>query len=334
MPRKDYDEIKRRFETYIATWKSKKEDTLTILIIPEVKIRFSISHNKDGRMEGLDSIQQFVSDFPATDYLQLAIYNFACRIRGAEAQQYAHVVCTALNEVEGQEELDVFYFVAMSCNHWIKTATGWKMDEMKMDVLPLFGNLQPLFEEKWYLGSFLIRDAQPEHLPCIIGELDSPWERVKEAEDVLTDEEKVKECVIQRFFGGDHLMWNYVLERQTQTVGANTCFFRDNDGLRAGTQALKYKRQKDRYWAHTYRFEKIEIQGDRAFYKGNRVCGYAQRNHEYIWTRQNADIEHACSQCRMELIREKGVWKIASSDVKYGLFEVGRYDDGLYRDKV
>lgn len=334
MPRADYEEIKNKFGEYIRTWMDRRKERLDELITEAVKVSFSIAQTEDSEeYKGLAGIRKFIETFPKTDVFHPAIYNFVCRIHEGEAQQYAQIPCVALNYVDGQEKMDSFYFTVMSCNHWHKEEDGWKMDSMKMDLEVHYGNLKDYFAETWYFGDPVAHDTENTRVPCIQGEVDSPWLVIPEAEDVLTEAEKVMENGAFYSFGVDHIYFQHSIDSFADQFGVYARY-----GEREGIQDLmserKYKRQKDRYWVHPVRYRQIRIDGDWCCTTFYRVTGYKQRNKEYVFTRENADTEHMCQLCYKELVKEDGRWKTAYERFDLGLYEVGNYTEQLYGDSL
>jgi hypothetical protein len=334
MPRIDYDEIKAKYEALVKTFKSGEVSLVDDLCAEDVKSWFSV---RPSHFMPLDksAIKDFISNFPRTDELHLPIYNYACRLNLVEAQNYGQVVAIATNEKGGSEELDYFHFVIMLCCHWAKIDGSWKIDELKLDVHPMTGNLQDYFAQTWHISYPLADLEQDDNIPCIQGEFDSPWIRIPDAEDVLSEAEKIKECVAKRFFGMDHFVVDHTVDAYSKSLNVNSKRYAKGQGVRALIGGLRFKRQKDRYWCHPWRFETLEIDGDHAYALTYRVAGYIQRNHEYVWTKANQNVEHMCQICWMDFIKENGVWRIVYNDITLGLYEIDEYDDEhLYRDRV
>jgi len=336
MPRIDYDEIKGKFAEFVETWKTKDSAKLDGLVVPQVSCLISAAPNANDEWDKLIGIRHFVETYPKTDVLQLAIYCYACRLNGNEAQMAAHVICESLNYVDGQEEMDAFYYAIIAAAHWVKSDEGWKMDEIRLDVYPFIGNLREYFEQTWYFGSKLAEAVDGVRLPAIVGEYDLPWVRLPEAEDVLTEIEQIKEACAKKFLGADYLVNDLRITARSKHITTNAVRFGVDQGRRELVSALRYKRQRDRYWAHPYRFEDIEMNEDmtRAICRIYRVFGWKQRNHEYVWTRSNVNIEHTCNCGYQEFVKEDGEWRVADGYLKLGIYEVGPYSETYYGDKI
>ena len=190
------------------------------------------------------------------------------------------------------------------------------------------------FKQTWYLGSKLAIPQEDGRLPAIEGEFDLPWDRIGHPEDILTEEEKIKECSAKLYFSADYLINENRITTRSHHLGANTKRYCIDDGVRSIVGSLRYKRQKDRYWCHPIYLADIEINETKnhAIAKSIRIFGWKQRNHEYNWTKDNVNIEHACTWGYVEFVKEEGIWKIADSIGKLGIYELGPYSKGLYRE--
>jgi hypothetical protein len=336
MPRADYDTIKEKFAAFVSTFRTGETARLEEYLIPDISCRISTSRNHDNDQSKISGVREFIETYPKTDVLQLAIYNYACRLSGSEAQQIGYVICESLNYVEGQEEMDVFYYAIMCAGHWIRVQGDWKMDELHMDVYPFYGNLKEYFAKTWYFGPKLVEDSKNVRLPAIEGEYDSPWVRIPDAEDVLTETEKVKDCIAMCFFGMDYWLVDHRLASYSRHMMTHSEKFGILEGARGGIASLRYKRQKDRYWCHPFRFENIVFNEDQTWCRCDmyRVFGWAQRNHEYVWTRSNVGIEHMCSDGYFEFVKEDGMWRMAYGPSVLGLYETGPYCETLYGDRI
>lgn len=334
MSRKDYDEIKTTFGRYISTWTTRGLAELDSIFDSDVRAYISTAKKMiDGSQDSIFGMRDFVRDFPRTDVFHAKIYNYVCRFNQTEAQQYAEVSCAALNYVDGREELDSFEFTCAIVNHWRKTPKGWRIDKMKMDVVPHHGVLRRYFEETWFLQD-ATDGARSVRNNCIIGELDSPWFAIPDSEDVLTEEEKIKEVLSKYAYGEDNAVFQYCYDAYSDDYGIVSP--RGNrEGKIAWITSIKNKRMKDRYWVHPFKYTGIEIDGDRAYVTAERASGHRQRYREYTWTRNNCSTEHCCGKLVLEYAKEKdGAWRLVYSDYCLGLYETGVYTEAVYGDLV
>ena len=323
MPRKDYEEIKNDFSRFVTVFRNKEVSILKEFIDPEAKVYLSTAKDyADGSQHTLFGVENFFKDMVKTDFFHTRICNFVCRIHENEAQQAAHVVCQAGRYAE---EVKYFCFDAMFSNHWTKKDDVWKMDEIRMDLLKEEGNFQE-FEDQWHFEDKKAVWYEGVHFPCISGELDSPWFRIKDAEDVLTDEEKCYEAMARYAFGIDHLAFDELLDATSEDVIADIEPWGSMD-KRSWIVFLKYHRQKERHWGHCVFPASITIHGDEAEMKMYRMMGHRQRVHPYVYTNENVDIEHACAFYQVKLKKTGNTWKIRRCNYYLGLIELGPYID-------
>ncbi len=329
--REDYDEIKEKFGLFIETWKTRNTEILDDFMDPRIVCYMSTAKGYPcGSQHTVFGVRNFVKDMPETDVFHSRICTYICRHKDKDAQQYAEVVCVAAN-YEKDEKVSVFQFTAMFANHWRKTETGWRMSELRMELVKHEGNI-PAFEEAWYFEKEIPVWYGGLHYPCINAELDSPWYRIPEAEDVLTEEEKICETLARYTFAID---WDSfgdlrdILSEDVVSVMPRSGVMTKRDWI----VNLKFQRMKERCWVHPGKPANLKIEGDRAFVDFYRMSGHRQRDHEYPWRKENVDIEHACARYAMELRREAdGVWRIRKNTYYLGFVELGEYRDELYDD--
>lgn len=323
MARADYEEIKNKFSEFVRILKERDIGKLEDIFEADVKCYLSCAKAyADGSQHSVYGIKNFITDIPETDFFHTRISNFICRIKGGEAQQAGHVVCLAGRY--GEKEPVYFLFNLMFSNHWIKRGDSWKISEVRMDILPEEGNFSEL-EEAWYFEDRHPKTYPGVHYPCINGELDSPWYRIQEAEDVLTEEEKVAEAFYRYAFGIDHLVFAEVEQAICEDVIAKIQPWGPMD-KRMWIEALKYHRQRERQWGHCGKIRKIKIEDDKAYMTVQRLCGHKQREHAYVYTNENVDTEHACAMYEIELRKTDSVWKIKKCEYFLGLLDLGKYE--------
>lgn len=343
MPRVDYDQMKKKFEIYVRTWESKDDAPIDELAAENVSFHCSAAPHSNTEWDNKEGVRIFSRTYPQTDVLQMAIYNYACRIHGDEAQMSAIVCCESLNYIEGQEVMDGFSYSNTCTLHWVKEGDTWKFDELHMDVYPFYwtsDGIYQYFEKTWYFGSKLIADSTDGRLPAIIGEFDLPWERFPECEDVLTEEEKIVDSSAKLYTSADYSVNLNRCTTRSSHLGTNAERGGWNEGIRATVGSKRFKRLKERYWSHPWRFDVIEFNEDKSAAKclTYRPFGWKQRNHEYVWTRSNVGIEHACmgGYVWMEFVKEDGVWKWADDGgLRLGIYGVQPFNNkSLYGDRA
>ena len=95
-------------------------------------------------------------------------------------------------------------------------------------------------------------------------------------------------------------------------------------------ECLKFHRQKDRYWAHPVTVKSMVIDEEHAILHLYRMAGHRQRQHPYVFTRSNKNMEHACGRYVLEFKKEEDVWRISSWKYYLGAIEIGEYTDELF----
>ena len=340
MPRCDYNEIKEKFACFVRSFQTKDTADFSSYICKDVEGKISVSKNQDNDESGIENIKAFIENYPKTDETRIAIYNYTCRLRNDEAQQVGYAIIVSADYVEGQEEMKAFYYAITCADHWIRTEDGWKMNEIHMDVYPFLDNgLKDYFGQTWVFSDPLAQEGEDLKLPAICGEYDSPWLRIPDAEDVLSDEEKVIDCYNKCFFGADYVVFQHRVDSISRHSGVNSFRFGIDEARRA-FQMLRYKRQKDRYWVHPFRHQSITFNEDHTIADdvNYRVFGWKQRVREYQWTRDNIDIEHVCNDIiHTRFVWEDGEYRSASYYGGFagtGLYEIGDYSKDLYGDEV
>lgn len=330
MSRKSYDEIKKKFGLFVQTWKTRKTDILSTIFDKDVKCFLSIVKAYPcGSQHSLFGITNFVKDIPQSDVFHSRICNYACRIEKNEAQQVAHVVCIAAKFEKGSSEPKIFEFTAMFANHWVKTEKGWFVEETRMDLMKTGGNWE-IFEEVWYFDKPEAKWYPGVHFPCIQGELDSPWYKIKNSEECeLTDQEQIMEVFAKYAYAIDHNVFSHMESVITEDVTSIMPPWGDMT-KRKWIEALKFHRQCDRYWTHPGKLYKLSVENNEASAVIYRMSGHNQRTHPYHYTKDNVDIEHACARYVFNFRKEDGEWKICRCRYYLGFVELGRYEDDLY----
>jgi len=349
MTRKDYEEIKNSFSEYIKTWKTRDTKPIDEIISPCVFFSTSTSLTMpNGAQDSIFGVRDFINDFPQTEDIHCRIYNYVCRIKGNEARTYAEVPCTAFNC--GDEEIAFLEFTAMVTCKWEKTNEVWMIVDMRQEIVAERGSLKEQFETAWHFerervpsahagksGTMFLTSSEKNEagsrLPVLRGEGDSPWLNLADAEELLTEEEKVKEAIVKYYFGIEHNSFIHSYEVISDYYGAYAYKGAFEENKKDLINALKQDRQGRKYVLAPIKFTDIEIVENRAFVKAHQVRGLKQNSHEYGYTKENIMIEHVCSEVEFELVKEANEWKIAFSNSYKGLYEVGNYTDHWYGDE-
>lgn len=324
MARRDYDEIRQNFDRFLEMWKNGAPDGLEKIVAADAKCNLStVKDYTDGSQHSVYGVRNFILDTPKTDVFHIEVCNYVCRIADGKAQQSAVAVCRA-SRIEG-EEVRSFEMSAFFVNSWEKKEDGWKITVMRMDIVDSRGDI-PEFESAWYFEEPKARWFPGVHLPVIEGEMDSPWRVIPEAEEVLTEEEKVIETFSRYAYGIDTLAFEHVDATMSENIVVNMAPWGTMD-KRGFLTTLKYHRQPSRYWTHSARPESVEIDGDRCKVRLFRMAGHRQRSHEVTIGLANIDREYACARYEVEMAREDGSWRITKLYYYLGIIDLGDYAD-------
>lgn len=256
--RKDYDEIKQKFNQFISIWMGKRTELLSQVVISDVHAYVSVSQNKDSAMHSIYGIQQFISEAPCSQTVKYEVGNYICRFQGHEAQQIAQVSCIMEDTHKAK-----FLFIAQFANHWLKEHDTWKMKEIRIDIQPFESERMEEFKEVWYFEEPLANLTPTVHLPCIFPEMDSPYYQFPESMDVLTEQEKIEECFYKFLYGIDWIMFIYVKETLSDQF--------KNDDKHHFIAYQKFIRQRYRYHSSAFVVTSIKIDGNQAFASAKRI---------------------------------------------------------------
>ena len=326
MAREDYNEIRAQFDRYLECMRAGDAAALEQVFDPECKCFLStVKAYPDGGQHSLYGISDFVRDRPQADEFHIRVCNYICNISGEQAHQTAAVVCRAVKYV-GADDLQYFEYTQQYSNAWQKTEQGWRCIEMRMDLPDHHGDFSD-FSDLWFYEEGKAKWFAGVHLPCISGELDSPWVRIPEPENVLTDEEQILAAVSRYAFGIDTVSFSNLPEAISKDIVVNMAPWGAMD-YREFIATLKYHRQPDRYWTHPCKLESCEIHGDAADLRLYRMSGHRQRNHPLVLTRENCNHEFACARYEIKMKRENGAWKIARLDYLLGIIDLGEFEAG------
>lgn len=325
MSRENYDQIKRKFYLFIDTWKSRNLEAIDDIVTSDTKCNLStVAAYATGDQHSLYGVKDFVKDMAKPDVFHTRICNYACRFDEKQAQQIATVVCRAAKYV-GAKDIQAFEFSALFSNSWINENGNWKMNCIKMDIVDADGDYKE-FMNHWYFEDSHAKWYQGVHLPTINGELDSPWVKFPECENVLTDEEQIMECFARYAYGIDTLAFENLRSTFTEDFVAVMAPWGTLD-KRSFLTTLKYHRQPARYWTHSVLPESIEIHDNEATIHAYRMAGHKQRNHPLILTRDNVDTEYACARYEIKARKENDVWRVSRIEYYLGILEVGPYEE-------
>jgi len=319
MDRRNYDEIKNSFRLFISTWKSRKPDVLDGIIDPETECYLSVVRQYvSGAQHSLFGIKDFVQKIPASDIFHTAITNFVCRGNETAAQQTACVVCRAVKN-EGSK-IKVFDFAANCSNHWRRTGNGWRMVEIRIDIINQGAGIEE-FLDVWYFDETPARWYDSVHVACNHGEFDSPWIQYPSENDFFTDEERIEECFSQYVFGVDTISYNHC----DSAIAREAMFKIDPWGVmdkRLAMESSKSNRQVDRFSTHPFIFRNIDVEGNLAHAHAYRLSGQGKSINS-TYTPRNINIGRACGRWKLTFVKVDDRWKILSLIYFEGTIELG-----------
>ncbi|MGG5372493.1 hypothetical protein [Enterococcus sp. AZ196] len=324
--RANYDEIKKKFTAFIQAWDDPETADLSQLITDDIRCNLSVVEAySDGAQHSRFGLDSFLKNFPQNDFFHSRICNFVCRTNGDQAQQSAEVPCRILKLEDAK--IRFCEFTVLFANHWEKRSGIWLLQELRMDVVWHTGDIAML-EQEWYFEKSTLGYFPNVHLPCIVGELDSPWARIKHSDTGLTEGEQIEEVFAKHNFGLDHLIFDYTAETLHEDFHTMNANFGGLDKRRC-ISAEKYHRQKSRHWVHPYLLSNIEIKGDTATFDFYRMSGHSQRKQPYVFTLNNLHREYACAKGAIKMTKQSGEWQILSMDYYLGIYELGDYQTKL-----
>ncbi|MGM0112147.1 nuclear transport factor 2 family protein [Enterococcus sp. DIV0187] len=324
MSREDYLEIKENFEKFTQAWKNQNSDLLDEVFVSEAACYLStVEKYPCGSQHGVLGMKDFMEETPKPDFFHIIPCNYVSRLSGKIAQQSSTLVCRA--GVYEYDDVRVLDFSALVTNKWEKTDTGWRIVEMRLDIVECQGEYKE-FVEKWYFEKQDLKYYFGIHLPVISGDLDNPWERIKEDDDVKVEEEKVLEAFSKYAFGIDTLTFTLLTETLSDDLTVNMAPWGAMD-KREFMQTLKFKRQANSYWDHPVTLDSIELKGDMAYVKLHRMAGHKQSNHPISITKENAEKVYADARYELKLRKENGIWKVFRLDYFLGTIDLGSYKE-------
>lgn len=319
MARKDYEEIRESFETFVESWKTGNTRLLERCFIPEAACNLStVAKYPCGGQHGIYGIRDFVKEAPTPDFFHTQICNYVSRVKDDEAYQTATVVCLA-GVYEG-EAVRTMEFSSLFANAWKRTEGGWRICEMRMDITEHAGDYTE-FIDKWYFEKEDLKYYFGIHLPCISGELDNAWRRIPEEEDGKTEEEKILESFSRYAFGIDTLNFSLLTDALSDDLIVNMAPWGAMD-KREFMATLKFKRMAGRYWNHPARMDCVKIEENTALLRLHRMAGHKQSDHPLTLSRDNVQTVHACARYEIKMKKEDGVWKIARMDYFLGTIDL------------
>ena len=325
MSRKDYDQIMQKTNDFLRLWREGKTDGLEDIVASDTLCNLgTVKEFPDGSQHSRYGVANFIVDTPEADLFHLTCCNYVCRLKDTDAQQ-SFVAVVHVVKFMG-EEIKTFEYSAIFNNSWKKRGEEWLISEMRMDIVDFHGDYEE-FLDCWYYEEPKAKWRPGIHLPVIQGEMDSPWTKIPDAEDLLTEEEKCLEQFYRYAYGIDTLACQHVYDAFDEDVLINMAPWGILD-KRGYLTAVKYHRQSSRYWTHTARPDNIELDGNTCRMSLPRLAGHKQKKHDIVITRENMNHEFACARYEVEFKKRNGIWKITKLNYYLGVIDLGEYKEG------
>lgn len=322
MASKDYSTIKNKLGIFVSAWKNGDTSVLNEILVPSVKISLNTASKSINESKNYSVITKLIKSFTKTDTLKLTIYNYVCRIQGEQASQYAIVMVKAFNKAIDNLPMDSFVFAVAMSNKWIKKNNEWKVNEMYVDIIPLYGNLMEYFCRSWGIMEERKYEKQEVFIPSIQGIFESPWKTIPRVDYYQNEEDQIVEVINRFAFGIDHWSMQEAIDCCSRSMGINAKKFGNQKGIRVLFSGIKQARIRNQYWIHPWRLEGVQIDGSRAYVKMYRMADILPTKHTVKWTNLNCHKEFAYAIYQVELIKEEGKWKILYSTNDIGLYEL------------
>lgn len=288
MPRKDYEEIRRTFTAVAESLAGLAASFPDDVFLPDAAcapdIRASLTIERE----------------PVQDARVVHVCNFVCRLAGDVASQSAMAV---FRERAGEEKNRAGECTALFAAQWRRQEKEWLIAELRMDIMDISCDAASFMP-----GAPLhpLLAAAGSELPHINGELDSPWIRVADAEDVLTEEEKIQETFARYAFGIDTLAFAELPSVFLPDLSVNMPPWGLMD-LRTFLTTLKAQRQTVKHWAHPAITDTVTVSGNQAVLRLLRLSGHRDSTRGDMFTGDGKEL--ACARYDWKARKENGRWR-------------------------
>ena len=332
--RKDYNEIKEKFSKFVKAWETTEVDAVDDCMLVDGFANFSIFGECHSRDLLKWNLKQRTRE---TTYSRFNINSYVCLIEGNKAQQTA-AIDGLLSDNTGEYAHYCFNgFFAVS---WVKTAVGWRMADIKFDLIVDDAHILGRGED----GSFIINEGPGDlsfvknwapitdfigwyegvPLPVISGEYDAPWYVIKNRENIGTDEEQLEEMFYKYCFSIDYDSFKFF-----DNIFADDCVtYLPPLGImdkRTITATLKINRTGSRRCLHIGKPKSIEVNGNKAklvfYHKANAMIAPAFEINE-----KTEKQEIAASRWFIDAEKINGQWRFVKFYYSYGAFIEGTED--------
>ncbi len=256
--------ITELFDQYITALEEDRMELLDGILAENVVV--TSSHL--GILYGLKAVKEaFRWQGVPLDVRKLRVFNNVIRKSGNEARQSVYLLLLCGKETDGfMHHFQCGFFNTI---HYQKGKDGWKISDLNCNMAYETGNTL-LVSGWWKLIDYGIYNGC--RIETINKYENSPWLLIPQTDEVLSDEEQIKQCFWHYNWYIDTTDFNGLLSLVTEN-----CY---DTQLQTSKQEwvnwLMSKRPKEVCWSHISHFEEIQVDGDTATatiyrYEPNRI---------------------------------------------------------------
>lgn len=194
----------------------------------------------------------------------------------------------------------------------IKEKNIWKINEVRYDFEWECGN--SYFAKDWEMIDYKIFSG---HKQMIVSEFESPWAIIEDAEESLSEEEKVAEALYRYAFSLDKFDISLMMKAFSPDIEISMPHgvFK---GLREVIAYYKFLRCKEACMQHNYKPVKIDVKGNKAKLLGYRM--EPNRLGTKVLSRDTMNYKYYSAKFYLDLEKIDGIWMVNKIDYKGGVF--------------
>lgn len=313
------NEIRQIFGAFIYAIQTHNVNALSEVLHENVTANYSTM----GSISGAENVaQSIIWQGRPINISNHTICNYVCRHDNGKAQDFACVL-TFLAHDNGLRLFPLLYG-GMYCNTYIKTASGWKISEIKYDLVYVSGNTS--WVKDWTLIDYKIYAGHP---PAINSLFDSPWRVIPKVEYAMTDREKIEEVFFHYAYSVD--LGN--LDELINICDPNINMYarqKSNYGVRQYTDFIKHIHHKEPAMYHTVKIRSIEIDGNKATLIGDRIEPNRLGTRNLTHSNYNKNFFTTTYYTKFE--KRNDDWMISEFQFGYSEYENEWRDDSCFID--
>lgn len=253
--------IEEVFDTFVTALEKNRMELLETVLDEKVEIYSSAHGIFTGRKEAKE---QLAWKGEPLDYSKIRIFNNVIRRKGDFAAQSAYFVVLIGKEVNGF--MNHFQCAFLTTIEYHEREEGFQITKVRANMTFECGN-SLLVSKQWNMIDYGIFKGNTLNL---IRPEDSPWDLVKDTDDVMTEEDKIKECFRRYNWLIDVDDW----DRLPLVATENLYLLELGEHSRQDwIEMLRNKREKElcfhgkkvpkeACWNHISSFKEIRIKGD------------------------------------------------------------------------